>query len=297
MSMGMALERCCALLLAAGLGQTPDMTEWLPIGVARDEAGERPSRQRIAAGWLARVARRASRVALDLVYPPSCLACQTAASAPGTLCPACWASARFIERPYCERLGTPFTHDLGSGLISPEAMADPPVWGRARAVMIYDDGPGRTLVQRLKYYDRMEVAGPMGRWMARAGAEVLADADLLTPVPLHRVRLASRRFNQAMELARVIAGASGVPVEPDGLERVKPTPPQVGLTKSQRAANMQGAFRTLDEAKPRVAGRRVVLVDDVLTSGATTNAAARALLRAGAANVDVLVFARVVVSS
>lgn len=270
------------------------MSEWRPIDagpVVADGGGrDRPS----SGDALRRLARRAGKAALDLVYPPSCLACQSAVEAPGTLCPVCWTRMRFIERPYCERLGTPFAQDLGAGLISPEAMVDPPVWNRARAVAVYDEGPGRLLIHRLKYYDRMDVAGPMGRWMARAGGELLADADALAPVPLHRWRLAGRRFNQAMALARVISGESGVPVEPFALERVKPTPPQVGRSKSQRATNMQGAFRVTEEARPRVAGRRLVLVDDVLTSGATTNAAARALLRAGAASVDVLVFARVV---
>ncbi len=272
------------------------MNEWLPMGVAPAVSAPAPRQRRLGAA-LARLARRVGGIGLDLVYPPSCLACQAAASAPGTLCPDCWKQTRFIERPYCERLGTPFVQDLGRGLISPEAMADPPVWGRARAVVAYDEGPGRALIQRLKYHDRMEVAGPMGRWMARAGAELLTDADALIPVPLHRWRLASRRFNQAMELARAVSGESAVPVDSLALERVKPTPPQVGLSKPQRAANVQGAFRVPEEAKPRVAGRRIVLVDDVLTSGATTNAAARALLRAGAANVDTLVFARVVVSA
>jgi ComF family protein len=133
--------------------------------------------------------------------------------------------------------------------------------------------------------------------MARAGAEILDEADLLVPVPLHRTRLVGRRFNQAMELARWVTEASGVPTDAFALERVKATPPQVGLSKLQRAVNLQGAFRVPDEARPRVQGRKLVLVDDVLTTGSTTNAAARVLLRAGAANVDVLTFARVVLSA
>jgi ComF family protein len=273
------------------------MTEWRPIDVAPAAISETlPPRAPLSA-TLRRFTQLAAKTALDLVYPPSCLACRVAVSAPGTLCPECWNKVRFIERPYCERLGTPFAQDLGPGLISPDAMADPPVWNRARAVAVYDEGPGRALAQRLKYYDRMEVARPLGRWMARAGAELLEGADVLVPVPLHRWRLAGRRFNQAMALADVISGECGVPADPMLLERVKPTPPQVGLSKLQRAENMQGAFRAPDEARPRIAGQRIVLVDDVLTSGATTNAAARVLLRAGAASVDVLVFARVVTAA
>lgn len=225
------------------------------------------------------------------------MSCRCAVSAPHTLCADCWTQVRFIDRPYCERLGTPFAQDLGAGLLSPECMADPPVWHRARAVCAFDEGPARRLIYRFKYWDRMEVAQPVGKWMARAGAEVLEEADLLVPIPLHRMRLAARRFNQAMALAQWVSSATGVPVSPVALQRVKPTPQQVGLSKLQRSVNLQGAFKVPDEARPLVRDRRLVIIDDVLTTGATTNAAARVLLRAGAANVDVLTFARVVLAS
>ena len=234
------------------------------------------------------------RIVLDVIYPPSCLACRAAIAQSDQLCPSCWTRMRFIERPYCERLGTPFAQDLGAGIVSPQALADPPVYGRARAVAHFEDGPARHLVHRLKYGDRIELAKPMGRWMARAGAEVLVGADVLVPVPLHPKKLGARRFNQAMVLAQSISRQCGVPVSPTALSRVKVTQPQVGLSRAQRASNVQGAFRVLADAAFEVAGRRVVLVDDVLTSGATLNAAARALFRAGATSVDVLVFARVV---
>ncbi|MBV8850603.1 MAG: ComF family protein [Methylobacteriaceae bacterium] len=238
-----------------------------------------------------------SRV-LDILYPPGCLACRKATAAHHALCSQCWGEMRFIERPYCERLGTPFAQDLRApGLISPEAMGDPPVFDRARAVVRYDDGPARRLVHRPKYSDRLELARPMGAWMARAGAEVLAEADIIVPVPLHRFRLISRRFNQAAALAHSVSQASAVPVDAQALVRVKQTPPQVGLSRPQRAGNVQGAFRVPEEAKPKVYGTRIVLVDDVLTSGATANAASRALLRGGAKSVDVLVFARVVTNA
>jgi ComF family protein len=246
-------------------------------------------------------ARRLARLGgalLDLVFPPGCLVCRKAVAAHGGLCAACWSEAGWIERPFCERLGTPFEQDYGApGLISLEAAAHPPVYARARAVARYDGGNARLLAHRLKYYDRLELAEPLGRWMARAGAEILADADLVTPVPLHPLRLFSRRFNQSAELARVISRESAVPADMLALERVKPTAPQVGLTRAQRAANLAGAFRVAKERAPLIEGRTIVLVDDVLTTGATANAAARALLRANAARVDLLVFARTVTSA
>ena len=244
---------------------------------------------------LARVWTRAGRAALDTLYPPICLACRAATSEAGALCSSCWRAMRFIERPFCDRLGTPFEHDLGEGLLSPQAVTDPPVFQRARAVARFEDGPARRLVHRLKYSDRGELAAPMGAWMARAGADVLAEADAITPVPLHARRLWTRRFNQAAALGRVIARRAGKPFEPALLHQVKATRSQAGLSREQRVQNMQGAFRAAPAAS--VQGRRIALVDDVLTSGATANAAARALLRAGAAQVDLIVFARVVTSA
>ena len=241
------------------------------------------------------VGRSMLRRAADLVFPPSCLACRKATAARDALCAVCWAGMRFIERPYCERLGTPFEADLETpGLLSPDAIAHPPVFSRARAVARFDDGPSRQLVHRLKYGDRLELAGTMGAWMARAGTEILAEADMLVPVPLHRRRLAARRFNQSALLARAVSRGCGVPVALDALARGKATPSQVGLSRTQRQLNLQGAFAVPAERRGAVAGRAVVLVDDVLTSGATANAASRALLRGGARRVDVLVFARVV---
>ncbi|NDB68699.1 MAG: ComF family protein [Methylocystaceae bacterium] len=239
--------------------------------------------------------QRFGRALLDLVYPPSCLACRRGLSAMGALCSPCWSRVRFIERPFCERLGTPFSHDLGNGILSPEAISDPPVYHRARAVAYYEDGPIADLVHRLKYADHTELAGPMGRWMARAGHELLSQADALIPIPLHRQRLFLRRFNQAALLAHAIARYYNIRVETDALIRRKKTPPQVGLTRAQRAANMQAAFEVKDSSK--IYGKRLILIDDVLTSGATAEAAARALLRAGAQTVDVLVFASVVTQS
>ncbi len=173
-----------------------------------------------------------------------------------------------------------------------QAIADPPAYHRARAAVRYDD-ISRVLVHGLKYSDRLDLAPMMGRWMARAGRELLIDADAIIPVPLHWRRLWARRFNQSAVLAKVISETAAVEVAYTTLRRIKPTAHQVGLSRTERALNVQGAFR-VPEGTAQIEGRRIVLVDDVLTSGATIDACARALLKAGAKTVDVLVFARVV---
>jgi ComF family protein len=257
---------------------------------AASEAGRVSPLTRIAAGM-----RILFGHAVDVARPRLCPACREPVSDAG-LCAGCWSRLSFIAPPYCERLGTPFPFDAGKGLLSMEAIADPPAYGRARAAVRYDD-VARSLVQAFKYGDRLDLAPVMGRWMANAGRELLAGADAIVPVPLHWRRQWARRFNQSALLAEVISKAGAVPVAYSALKRVKATPQQVGLSQSARAANVQGAFRVPADGRPEVVGRRLILVDDVLTSGATVDTCARALLRAGAANVDVLVFARVVAAA
>ena len=258
-------------------------------GLAAEDNRQAPS---LAARWR-RGLGGAFRFALDVALPPLCPSCRAPLGDGHGLCAACWAKLSFIEPPYCARLGIPFVYDPGPGLLSMEAIANPPAYDRARAAVRYDD-VARALVHKFKYSDHMELAGMMGHWMARAGRELTREADALVPVPLHWRRLWARRFNQSAALASAISRAAGVPVLFESLKRVRATPQQVGLDKSERAQNVSGAFRVPAERKADIAGRRLVLIDDVLTSGATVDAGARALLRAGAAHVDVLTFARVV---
>jgi ComF family protein len=253
-------------------------------GTAADQAGR--------FGRVAGMLRAAFGLAADVGLPPLCGACREAVASTG-LCAACWSKLSFIAPPYCERLGIPFPYDPGPGVLSMEAIADPPAYQRARAAVRYDD-VARSLVHALKYGDRLDLAPTVGRWMANAGQELTREADAIVPVPLHWRRQWARRFNQSALLAEIISRATGVPVAHSALKRVKATPQQVGLSQSERALNVQGAFRVPAESKSTIAGQKLVLVDDVLTSGATVDACARALLRAGAASVDVLVFARVV---
>jgi ComF family protein len=236
----------------------------------------------------------AARLALDVALPTLCVSCREPVAGEG-VCAACWTRLSFIAPPYCPRLGIPFVYDPGPGSLSMEAIAAPPAYERARAAVRYDD-TAKMLVHGLKYQDRTDLAPIMGRWMARAGRDILDGADVLVPVPLHWRRSFGRRFNQSGALAKVVEKLAGVPVAGRTLRRIKQTQQQVGLSKSERALNVQGAFAIPHEQRPQIEGRHVVLVDDVLTSGATVDACARTLLRAKARQVDVLVFARVVES-
>ncbi len=249
----------------------------------------RPSRWR-------RFLRASSRAVLDAAYPPQCVACREITAEPATLCAVCWREMPFITRPFCERLGTPFAVDIGGPLLSPAAIADPPVFGRARSVA-HHRAAAQELVHKLKYGDRQELAIAMGGMMAATAADILTEATVILPVPLHWTRLWQRRFNQAAALAAVIGQRSGLPVEPSLLRRRKRTMRQVGLTRTHRQENLQGAFIVPDEMKPSLRGQRVLLVDDVMTTSSTANAASRVLLKAGAASVDVVTFARVVTPS
>lgn len=235
--------------------------------------------------------RRSALAALDLLLPPRCLACGVTVPTPGAVCAGCWRDLRFISSPMCAVCGFPFDFDLGAGALCGECTRRTPPFHRARAVLLYNDG-SRELVIAFKHRDRTDAAPAYGAWMARAGAELLDDADLLIPVPLHRVRLIQRRFNQSALLAHALADRTGVACAPDALIRIRATPSQGRLSRAARERNVQGAFKVRPAAD--VVGRRIVLVDDVLTTGATASACARTLLRAGANSVDVLTLARVV---
>jgi ComF family protein len=236
---------------------------------------------------------RAAAVAVaDLIVPPLCLSCHSLLSSHDAICSACWGKIDFIRPPLCDRLGVPLPFDAGGTMISAAAVAAPPHYQRARAVARFD-GIMRELVHDLKFHDRHDARRLFGRWLAEAGAALLADADVIVPVPLTRLRLLGRRVNQAAVLAQEVSRITGVKTDPLVLVRTRRSPPQVGLSREQRRQNVAGAFAVAAARKARIAGAKVVVIDDVITTGATAGACARALKRAGAARVDVLALAMV----
>jgi ComF family protein len=237
--------------------------------------------------------RRLALGALDAVLPARCLGCGALVDRQGSLCPSCWSGIDFLGAPLCACCGMPFEQNVGEGALCGGCIGRPPKFARARAVFRYDDS-SRRLVLGFKHGDRLHGAPAYGKWMARAGAALLADASMIAPVPLHWTRLFRRRYNQSALLAAVLARESGVPLVPDLLIRRRRTPPQGRLSAVERRRNMRGAFALNKRFAKRVGGRRVLLVDDVFTTGATVGACARVLLAAGAAGVDVITLARVV---
>lgn len=241
----------------------------------------------VAADW--------ARGALDLLLPPHCIACRAPAESAGQLCGACWSAVDFIAPPVCAACGVPFEYALGDGALCPVCVGAAPVFDRARAAMRYGPVAAR-LVIGLKHGDRTHLVPTLGPWMARAGADLLEDAEVVVPVPLHRRRLIARRFNQSLLLARALTLGADVTLATDALRRARATPSQAGLTRDQRQRNVGSAFAVADKRRHLVEGKRVLLVDDVLTTGATADACAKALRRAGAVQIDVLTLARVVLS-
>jgi ComF family protein len=235
---------------------------------------------------------QASSGFLDLILPPRPLDEGAGSVQSLGLTAQAWGRINFVEAPRCDACGAPFAYDQGPGALCPACHARRPSFDRGRAACLYDEA-SRDLILKFKHADRSDLAGLFAHWIARSASDVIGDADALIPVPLHRLRLLGRRYNQAAEIARRLSARTGVAYFPDALTRTRATRSQGGQSASGRRRNVAGAFRVPPGWRRRVEGRRLVLIDDVLTTGATLEGCARALKAAGASSVDVAVIARV----
>ncbi len=229
--------------------------------------------------------------ALNLLFPPQCLSCREQVSTHGTLCTNCWNAISFISAPFCERCGLPFEFGLGDGAHCAECLRVQPPFARARAVFRYDEASS-ALIKKLKYNDETLLAATFCPWLLQAGRELIAVCDTVVPVPLYYWRYVRRRYNQASLLAGVVAKTAELAFLPDALLRTRSTAPQTGLTRKERAENIEGAFSINPRLKERIKNRRILLVDDVFTTGVTLSACAEVLLEAGAGQVCALTLAR-----
>lgn len=236
-------------------------------------------------------AKTLARGALDLIFPRETLDGELATGADGLSAEA-WLRIRFLDGPVCDGCGAPFDYDPGPGVRCAACMARPRAFDAARAACLYDEA-SRDPILKLKHADRTDLAPMFARWLSRAAAELVAEAEGVVPVPLHPLRLLRRRYNQAAEVARPLAKLAGAPYLPDVLVRRRATESQGGKSGGHRRRNVAGAFHVPERRRALVEGRRLLLIDDVLTTGATAEGCARALKRAGAARVDLAVLARV----
>lgn len=230
---------------------------------------------------------------LDMLFPPCCLACDMPIIDADGLCPNCWGKLRFISKPYCPVLGVPFAADIGASVLSAQAIANPPPFARSRSAVIYDD-LARQLVSQFKYGDRLELAKICARLMVGAGQDYWGEKCVFVPVPLHWRRRLARRYNQSQLLADQLGVQTGFPVYRDWVQRKRPTRQQVGLSSKDREQNVRGAFVVAERFLEQYEGQHIVIVDDVVTTGATVDAIARCFKKQYRDKVNVLSFARVV---
>ncbi|WP_420342360.1 ComF family protein [Paenirhodobacter sp.] len=230
--------------------------------------------------------------ALHILFPPRCIACGGAVGTDFALCGECWRDTGFIAGLACDCCGAPLPGEDAGVVACDDCLRNPRAWSRGRAAVRYA-GTGRKLVLAFKRSDRLDLARPMGEWLARAAAPLITEGMVVAPIPLHRLRLLKRRYNQSALLSAQVARRAGLLHIPDLFQRTRATPSQEGRNRDQRYENLADALRVNPRRAAQIAGRTVLIVDDVLTTGATFTAAAEAALAAGAAEVRVAAVARV----
>ncbi|MGI9392729.1 MAG: ComF family protein [Parvibaculales bacterium] len=228
----------------------------------------------------------------NFMIPFRCSACMRIIESEGGVCGYCWGKIRFIEKPICPILGAPFPFEVAEGTISARALAHPPAFDHMRSVFFYE-GVGQEILHRFKFARHTEIAKTFAPWMLRAGGEIVKNCDIIIPIPLHRGRYVSRSFNQSSELGRHIHYLTKLPIDTNSLIRIRATPPQSGLSGRERRANIKNAFIVRERKKHLIRHKRVLLIDDVYTTGATIHEACRVLRRSKAASIEVLTLARV----
>ncbi|PYF11786.1 ComF family protein [Rhodobacter viridis] len=236
--------------------------------------------------------RSALRMALHTVFPPRCICCGAAVSTDYGLCGPCWRETSFISGAVCDCCGLPLPGDEAGTVLCDDCLASPRPWARGRAAFLYA-GTGRKLVLQLKHADRLDLVPPLALMLARAAEPILRPKMLVAPVPLHRLRLVRRKFNQSAMLAQGLARERGLACVPDLFVRTRPTAAMEGMTRGERRTNLEGAIAVTPKHLDRIKGKHLLLIDDVLTSGSTLEATAEAALAAGASKVSVAVLARV----
>jgi ComF family protein len=230
------------------------------------------------------VAMRLGRQSVDIILPPQDPFKETESA---------WSGIKFLDAPWCAQCGLPFEYDMGEGALCGACVTNPPRYSTARAVMVYDDA-SRPLILSFKHGGKTQNLSRFAAQLRRVGREVLQKADFIIPVPLHKSRRIKRRYNQSVLLARALAKITDATFDPDILRRVKATPSQGGQSAAGRRRNVQGAFAVEDKAKTRLKDAHIILIDDVMTTGATVEACASRLFVTGAKRVDVLCLARVI---
>lgn len=238
------------------------------------------------------LAYAASSKLLDALFPPQCMRCDVLIHQHGALCNDCWQELHFITAPMCGHCGHPFEYDMGEGALCGACIQDLPAYDSAYSALVFDDVSKR-LLHRLKYEDQGHLAPILADWLA-SHMQRAQSMDAIIPVPLSRKRLFSRRYNQSALVAKPLALRLGIAYRPEWLLRIKHTKPQTGLTRSQRQENVASAFAVPVAKQPELIGKSVVLLDDVLTTGATIEACTKALRKGGAQHIHVLTLARVI---